>query len=128
MGIELEFITKKTPGANPNAFGDVGISLIRKTPNKADGYRVGLYIRNDAWKRITEEDYIVVAIHGDRLYFAKASKDIGYKLSKQSHSITRKVEITDTKLYEWAKEHIGDYYLSFDEHNKYWYINAKKGE
>ena len=128
MGIELEFITKKSPGANPNAFGDVWISLIKKSSNKADGYRIGLYFRNDAWKRITEEDYIVVAIHGDRLYFAKASKDIGYKLSKQSSSITRKVEITDTKLCEWAKEHIGDYYLSFDEHNKYWYINAKKGE
>lgn len=122
MSEKLNWRTKETG----RAVGSINRADVRikgrKSGTDRDGkqrWAVTISFKAGMDKAITSTEHLKYAIDGNRLYFAQAEKEVGYKICRYSTTGTRAVtKITDDELMKFE----GSYNLKFDRNEGAYYI------
>lgn len=124
--MELNFITKKKNRTGKNDF-DVSVKITNSKDERNRNY-VQFAFRNNCFRAITETEFVVVAIEGNRLYFKGETKELGFKLTKSTKETNRFTRILDEDLTKWCKDRQGEYPLLFDKEHHLFFIKTKEAK
>ena len=101
---------------------DVYMSVIKRKDSN-DAVTITFY--NGSEKKITNGDYIVFAIDGDRMYLNGDVNNItGWKLSDCPNN-HRRLYISRDNLLEFVKANRGYHNLSYDKDRELYYIDCE---
>lgn len=85
----------------------------------------------ESYKGLVPKDrdvYIVLGLDREKevLFFISSTISNGYKLSRKKDSAYchRYLTIVDATFYDWAKDHIGDYSIRYDDQSNQYYIQT----
>jgi len=105
---------------------DIAISIARASGN-CKRERAMVHFHNFAAKRISNSNYVMFGIDGDRLYFAESDSTSGFKMSAKCEDKRMATsQISDDKFVEWAREHRGEYTLHQDAGSGLYYIDTRR--
>lgn len=116
--LELNFFTKKKAWTSASRDFDVIIS-VNKYKDRDD--RITIRFNDKCYEKITKTSHIVIAPHGNRLYFAEAESRTGWKVSDcNTENASALCYISVPEIVSVLKaDYIGDYQLMRDINGYY---------
>lgn len=117
--IVFEWITnRKTP-----IDADVSITMVKAGKNRE---QMSFRFRNNSYLKITNNLYIVYAVHGNRIYFTASDKQKGFRLSFEHGKFETGVFKNKPNIKTDMSRFIGDYDLLYDRELQLCYIDPNK--